>query len=119
MRHAGFSAFGAALVAAGIALGAWAAHGLEPAAARSMHTAALYAMVNGIGLVALGRVGRGRLHRVAAWLITAGVCVFCGTLVLAATAGTSTATAPLGGSVLILGWVAAAVALLRMDAPDR
>lgn len=113
MRGAGFSAFGALLAAAGVALGAWAAHGLDAVAAGHASTASLHAMLHGIGLVALGLAARSRLQRAAATLIAVGAGVFCGSLAMSALAATTTAAAPFGGGLLILGWLLAAVALLR------
>lgn len=108
---------GAVLVAAGIALGAFAAHGLktrlDPVALDWWRTGVDYQMWNAIGLVALGAAGvRGRSP---GWLIAGGTLVFSGTLYLMALGGPRWlgAVTPIGGASMMAGWVMAAWAVWR------
>lgn len=108
---------GAMLAAAGIALGAFGAHGLERMLdARALgwwHVAVQYQMWNAIGLVALGAVPR-RLG-LPALLIVLGVLVFCASLYAMALGGGRWLgmVTPLGGLLMIGGWALAAWRLAR------
>jgi uncharacterized membrane protein YgdD (TMEM256/DUF423 family) len=106
---------GALLAAIGIGLGAFGAHGLravlDEAALGWWHTAVQYQMWNAIGLVALGALPR-RLG-LAALLIGAGVLVFSGSLYVMALTGARWLgmVTPIGGALMIAGWVSAAWSL--------
>lgn len=123
---------GAALVSVAIGLGAWAAHGLEkfiasqyagqtklvagqtiPAVTKyvgDFKTAADYQLSQGLGLILLGILITRRPSRA---LRVAGVCILVGTLlfsgslyVLVLTGITKFgAITPIGGLLLIMGWV--------------
>jgi uncharacterized membrane protein YgdD (TMEM256/DUF423 family) len=106
--------FGALAGAAGVALGAWAAHGLAEGVARLAETASRYALFHAAAMIAaalvLDRVGHGwprRLTVLALVLFALGIMLFCGGLIGAAV-GIATGTAPLGGMALIAAWVALA-----------
>ena len=107
-------AAGALVVAAGVAMGAVASHAAgrapHPDAARLLNTAVLYQLVHGIGLVLAGvlaRFGATRWLRVAGGAFLIGVALFCGALYWLAFSGTSAGPiAPIGGLLLIAGWVA-------------
>lgn len=106
--------FGATAVAAG----AFGAHGLAAVLdARGLElwrTATSYQLGHALALLALGALAQtpSRPTRLAATLWTFGVIVFAGTLYGLALGGPRWlgAITPLGGSSLIAGWVAAALA---------
>ena len=103
---------GALLAAAGVALGAFGAHGLREAIGADelgwWNTAVQYQMWNGVGLVGLG-AARGRTAP-AAWLLGAGTILFSGTLYLMALTGWRWLgmVTPVGGALMIAGWLVAA-----------
>lgn len=101
--------------AMGAAMGAVAAHLLaqQPGAALVVSTAQQYQLWHALalGLVAvLGWHGGTRLLEATAWVFLAGQVFFCGALYLGVFAGLDLgAMAPVGGGLLILGWVLLAV----------
>lgn len=120
-----WSRLGALLMAAGVLLGAFGAHGLkdrlDPALLEIYHTAVFYHLIHALALVAMGGCGifgpeRGR--RLAGGLLTAGVAVFSGSLYLLAVTGVRLwgAVTPVGGVLLVAGWVAAAWSPARRTA---
>jgi len=110
-------AAGTILIAIGIGLGAFGAHGLRAAlderALGWWQTGVDYHMWNALGLVALGAVPR-RLG-VAAALIVAGVLVFSGSLYVMALSGARWLgmVTPVGGLLMIAGWLTAAWRVAR------
>lgn len=105
---------GALLAASAVGLGAYAAHGVADAHAQSnLQTAALYAFGHGIALAALAAGTTRTLGRVALYVLLLGSLLFCGSLVLNATAGVSSRLAPVGGISMMLGWVLWALDALR------
>jgi len=116
-----FAVVGAVLLATGVALGAFGAHGLEGRITAdrlaTFETAVRYQLVHGVGLLALAGLARpdARLARLAATALTAGALLFAVTLYLLAIGGPSWlgAVAPIGGAAMIAGWVAAALDLAR------
>jgi uncharacterized membrane protein YgdD (TMEM256/DUF423 family) len=119
--HRWFGVIGAALGAAGVAAGAFGAHGLrellaEQGTTAAWKTAALYQMVHALALILVALVQRGgdsAAVRVAGWAFAAGVVLFSGSLYLLAAASAAWAgpITPLGGAAFIVGWIALAVAL--------
>lgn len=101
------AAFGALLCAASVALAAYASHAAAPGQPERLGLAAAFGFAHGIALML--PVGRSKLARFArlCWLL--GVAGFCGGLAFAAFSGYRAATAPIGGSLLILGWLALAL----------
>jgi uncharacterized membrane protein YgdD (TMEM256/DUF423 family) len=108
---------GALMAAAGIALGAMAAHLLQARLdARALswwQTAANYQMWNAVGLVALGAAPVRAVR--AGLLIGAGTILFSGTLYAMALTGETWLArfTPVGGVMMIAGWLLAAFLLLR------
>ena len=112
------------LMAGGIVIGALAAHALsgvlEPRQLQSLHTAVDYQLFNALGLLAVGVLLRDpalavtRLRQVPALLISGTLC-FSGSiyLLLAGAPRWLGPVTPLGGLLLIGGWLWFAVALLR------
>jgi uncharacterized membrane protein YgdD (TMEM256/DUF423 family) len=105
------------------ALGAHALPGrLTPSELQIYDTAVRFQFFQALGLLVLGAVARGGYSaglRSAAWLLVAGIVTFCGSLYLLAfhiTLGAPLVvglTTPLGGILLIGGWVMFAIASWR------
>ncbi|HEY0326806.1 MAG TPA: DUF423 domain-containing protein [Allosphingosinicella sp.] len=108
---------GALLAALGIVLGAFGTHGLRDAlnerALGWWQTGVQYQMWQAVGLVALGAVPR-RMG-IAAAMIGGGALVFSGSLYAMALTDARWlgAVTPLGGLLMILGWLLAAWKLAR------
>ena len=79
----------------------------------NLQTAVLYAFGHGIALAALAAGTTRTLGRLALYLLLLGSLLFCGSLVLNATAGVSSRLAPVGGLGMMAGWVLWAVDALR------
>ena len=105
---------GALLAALGVALGAFAAHGLravlDQTALAWWQTAVQYQMWHAIGLIALGAA---RLPRtlLPALLLATGTVIFASTLYAMALGGPRWlgAITPIGGSLMIAGWLVLAI----------
>ena len=115
---------GALLAGLGVALGAFAAHGLrgslDAVRLEWWRTGVDYQMWHGIALVAFAALP---LPRIAwpAGLIAAGTAIFSGTLYVMALGGPRWlgAVTPLGGSLMIAGWAVLLVATLRWRGEKR
>jgi uncharacterized membrane protein YgdD (TMEM256/DUF423 family) len=112
-----FLASGAVLGALGVALGAFGAHALKAmleASGRSdtFETAVKYQMYHALALVLIGLL-MGQIPAQAKWLtwsgyaFLVGVIVFSGALYLICFTGVRAwgAVAPIGGTLLIAGWL--------------
>ena len=106
---------GSFLMAAGVLLGAFAAHGLkeslDPGQMEIFKTAVLYQLVNALGLLVVGTLSlqapsRSRLFPTGAFL-TAGVLLFSGSLYLLTVNGMTPMAfiTPVGGICLVAGWI--------------
>lgn len=118
-----------AAVSAGIsvAAGAFGAHALrarvEPRLLEVFETGARYQMYHALALVAVAWVasrlpaGAATPALSAGWLFVAGTLVFSGSLYAMTLTGLRAlgAITPIGGVCFILGWIALAVAALRME----
>jgi uncharacterized membrane protein YgdD (TMEM256/DUF423 family) len=112
-----------ALATIGGALGAHALPGRLTAAQLEIYdTGVRFQFFQALGLLVLGTVARGGYSeglRTAAWLLAGGIVTFCGSLYLLAfhiTLGAPLVvglTTPLGGILLIGGWVMFAVTSWR------
>ena len=108
------SAAGASLLLATIA-GAVGSHALtfaDAQALRSFETAVHFQFFHGLGVIAIALVGLagrgGQLRALAAWLMIAGMVLFCGSI-YARALGMSpgiVAAAPYGGIAFMVGWLA-------------
>lgn len=122
MQHTSWIAIGALLVALAVGAGAFGAHGLaDRLAARELalwETAARYLVYAGFGLLALG-LAAGRVTpgpaAVAGWSLLAGGLLFSGTVAALALGAPRWlgAITPVGGLLLIAGFVAFAWSALR------
>jgi uncharacterized membrane protein YgdD (TMEM256/DUF423 family) len=116
-EHAGWrrlvAAAGALCCAAAIGLGAYAAHGLESVERQRIEPALLYLLVHGLALAVFAPRRREWCADAALLAWALGMLLFCGSLILAVLAGTSTRLAPAGGMLLILGWLLQTASALR------
>lgn len=112
---------GALLAALATALGAFGAHALEgrvvPARLETFETAARYLMYHALGLLLLSRLQGSGL---AALLITIGTAIFSGSLVLLVLTdmGWLGAITPIGGVLMISGWLLTAWRQFSARKPD-
>jgi uncharacterized membrane protein YgdD (TMEM256/DUF423 family) len=118
-----FFLLGALSAGLGVAIGAFGAHGLRGRLSEEMlsvfETGARYQMYHALGLLAAGwAVSRtsGAAAVSAGWLFAAGTVLFSGSLYALALTGVRAlgAVTPLGGVAFIAGWIALAVAALRL-----
>ncbi len=86
-----------------VAAGAFGAHGAEGKAAEWLRTGGLYQLVHAVAALAALRLDA----RGPAWLFVAGGAVFAGTLYLMALGAPRWlgAVTPIGGALLIAGWL--------------
>lgn len=110
-----FAALNGALA---VAIGAFAAHGVAPDAGALLGTGAHYQLVHALlALVCAGWSPQGRDRRImlAGWLAAAGGLIFAGALSLIALAGLTVMgmVAPVGGTLMVAGWLLLAYAVLR------
>lgn len=110
--------------AAAVLLGAFAAHGLAHRLPDHMlaafNTAAHYQLLHAsvLGLAALAGRGKARTYaHIAALLVQIGILLFSGSLYLWALTGVHgfVFVTPVGGTALIAGWLALAVAGWKME----
>lgn len=108
------AALGAVLAALAVGLAAYASHGAEGEAQSRLQSAALFLFGHGMALAALAPLAAGRLWRVLALMALAiGTLFFSGSLVLQVFLQWPTALAPFGGTLMMAGWLAWAVAAVR------
>lgn len=127
-----FSVIGALFGLVAVLLGAFGAHGLEgrvdPDRLAIWATASDYLGWHATTLLVLGLAGAGlaarRLTLAAAWCLSAGSLIFCGSLYVLVLSGQPAwgAVTPFGGVLLVIGWgllAGAAVFGSRPSAPER
>ncbi|MBL6706560.1 MAG: DUF423 domain-containing protein [Planctomycetaceae bacterium] len=131
---------GAILAALAVVFGAFGAHGLEPRLntvfgdqereiaglavpatykyLQDFRTGADYHMYHSLGLLALGIAAAQqstvrKSHRIAAWCFLLGIVLFSGSLYVLVLSGMRWlgAITPVGGSLMIIGWVAFAIGM--------
>lgn len=111
-------------MAIAVALGAFGAHGLKGIANEQQlawwHTGTLYLLVHAVGLLLVGILIRlNAATQITAWLLQIGVIIFAGSL-YAMTLGAPRwfgAITPIGGVLMIAGWVWLAVTAFRLGKP--
>jgi len=106
-------AVGALYAAAAVALSAYAVHAAQGASQSRLQTAAVFAFGHGIAIAALAPATTRRLGHIALLALCIGVLLFSGSLAGSVLAQWPTTLAPLGGMLLIGGWLAFAIDLLR------
>lgn len=115
-------AAGAIIGLLSVALSAWAAHGLavEPARLRMAEAAINQGGWHALALVATGLLAErraGRLPHLAGGAFLLGILLFCGGVWGVVLTGRSVGPiAPVGGMLLIIGWLLLALAALRRPA---
>lgn len=107
------AAFGALACAAAVGLSAYASHGLPGEDARRVGLAALFAFGHGLALLLLAPHAASRLRVVGLMMLAPGLLLFSGSLLGAALVSLPTTLAPVGGLLLMLGWLIIAVDALR------
>ena len=108
-------------MAIAVALGAFGAHGLEGRVSMQQiewwHTATLYLFVHALGLLLVGLLIRLKyITQTTAWLLQIGIVIFAGSL-YAMTLGAPRwfgAITPIGGVLMIAGWLWLGVCALRL-----
>ena len=117
-----FLPFGCLLGLLAVVTGAFGAHGLktilDPQALANWETAAKYQMYHALALALLGGLGPAlrrccpHAFAVAGWCFIAGILIFSGSLYLLAYSGIKWlgAITPIGGLLLIAGWLSFAIA---------
>jgi len=117
---------GAFLGAVSVAGGAFGAHGLKASLeasgqAANWETAFRYSLVHALALVAVGllasfRPAAGPALAAAAWCFLLGTLIFSGCLAVLALSGVKIlgAIVPIGGVLLIVGWLLLAFAAARL-----
>lgn len=102
-----------------VALGAFAAHGLQarvgPAELAVFETGARYQMYHALALLAVAWVaaqGGGSFASVAGWAFVAGTILFSGSLYYLGLTGSRALVmiTPMGGVAFLIGWLSLAVA---------
>lgn len=116
---------GSILGATGVALGAFGAHALQRVASTlgddperllaTWETAVRYQMYDSLALLAVGLLslrGRRRSLESAGWTLLVGTVVFCGLLYAVVLSGITFlgAIVPVGGVLMITGWILLALA---------
>ena len=107
------AACGALCAAAAVALSAYAAHAATGPAQSRLQTAAVFALVHGVALAALARGNDRMLARLALAALLLGLLLFSGSVAMNVLLQWPTTLAPLGGMLLVAGWIAYAIASLR------
>lgn len=106
----------------GVALGAFAAHGLKSRLSAEMfaifEVGVRYQMYHALGLLAVAWACSrwpGNLTHWSGWLFVAGIVIFSGSLYVLSLTGVRGigAITPLGGLAFLAGWLCLAVAALR------
>ncbi|KPF83295.1 hypothetical protein IP78_02480 [Brevundimonas sp. AAP58] len=110
---AGFAALNGTMA---VAVGAFAAHGAGPQVKTFLTTGASYQLTHALlGLVCALWPAAPRLAHLGGWLAAAGGLIFCVALSLIGLASLPAlgAVAPVGGVLMIAGWVVVALAAFR------
>ena len=105
-----------------VGLGAFGAHGLKGMVSSQQlewwHTATLYWFIHALGLLLVGILVRlNYTTQTSAWLLQVGVIIFAGSL-YAMTLGAPRwfgAITPIGGALMIAGWLWLAVSAFRLS----
>ena len=108
-----FAAFNGAMA---VALGAFAAHGAGPAIKSLLTTGAQYQMVHAVLAVACATWSDGgKTGRIAGWLAAGGGLIFCLALAMIGLLSLPVMgmIAPIGGILMIVGWIVLAIAAFR------
>lgn len=91
-----------------VALGAYASHAASAQDQHRFALAALFAFGHGLALLLMAARGS-TLAGIAKLVLLGGIVLFSGSLAAAGFFSTTTRAVPLGGSLLMLGWLLAAI----------
>ncbi len=117
-----FFSIGSVLAFLGVALGAFAAHGLKarlaPELLATFETGVRYQLIHALALLAVALAHSqwpGRLLTVGGWLFVAGTLLFSGSLYVLSLTGVRAlgAVTPFGGVAILAGWLCLAWAPWR------
>jgi len=110
-----WTAVAAVLLALGVALGAFGAHGLrgkiDDYSMSVYERAVLYHFIHALGLLIVSIMPKPAGVNWPAWLLVAGIALFCGSLYVLAITGIRTlgAITPFGGVAFIAAWIVLAI----------
>ncbi len=101
--------------AAGVAFSAAAAH----SGGGTVGTAASFLLMHAPAFVAVGLIGGGKVPRIGSWVLLVGLLLFTGDLLMRDYAGTRLfpMAAPVGGLLLIAGWLIMAASAFTRPMP--
>jgi len=114
-RRAWLAASGAGIAGVAIALAAYASHGVHGVDQSRLQTAAVFAFGNGLALAALAPSTRRSLGQLALLALLLGLLLFSGSLTGSVLARWPTTLAPMGGLLMIGGWLTLAVDFIRRE----
>lgn len=107
------AALGALFAALSVALAAYATHAASADVQSGLQLAAVIAFGHGVALAALAPLVRRRMGRIALWMLAVGVLLFSGSLVAHALVALPATFAPMGGMLMIAGWLLHAIAAVQ------
>ena len=112
MKSTRWLSIAALICGVAVGLGAYASHAVSGQSQQRLALAALFAFAHGLALIALaGR--QSALANASKMIFLAGIGLFSGSLACAALFATTTLAAPVGGSLLIFGWLLSAIDFWR------
>ena len=116
MLNRNLAVFAALNGAMAVAVGAFAAHGAGPGIKTLLTTGAHYQIIHAV-LALVCALWGARLAIISGWLAAIGGLVFCLALTFIALLSMPAmgAVAPLGGALMIAGWILLAFAALRLQ----
>ena len=107
------AAIGSLMAGLSVAMCAYAFHAAAPAASARLLQAAVFAFLHGLALTALAPLAQRPTSLLALAMLLLGVLLFGGSLLAAVLLGLTPALAPLGGGLVISGWLLHAYDRLR------
>ncbi len=111
--------FGAICCGVSVALGAYASHGVDGENAKRLAIAAVFAFAHGLALW-LAPCDSRWFAKGGHIAFAVGIVMFSGSLIAAVTFSLPTTLAPIGGVLLMFGWLIAAIAALTaIDRDNR
>lgn len=99
------AAIGSLFAGLSVALSAYAVHAAAAGDGKRLLQVAVFAFLHGLALSALAPLAQRPAALLALVMLLAGVVLFCGSVLAAVVLGLSPALAPVGGTLLISGWL--------------
>lgn len=109
----GVAAMGAVLAATAVALAAYASHAATPEDRVRLFLSAAFAFGHGATLAVAAMHCARRIERMALVALLVGTLLFAGSLAAGVLVDGSTRLAPVGGVLLIVGWIGLAIERMR------